>query len=949
MSDFRLGSEAEARLDRGIQLLRSGRLEAATEQLTRSSDLFAKIGRPDQAAHAMFYAGGAQHLAGEHQTSLVSFAAAEAYLNEVAARDGQLSDDLSELLLRVEASWLESLCELAKDRSPDDAIVTEAVQRCDRVLASTKSPTGPLAVHARSIACFDRARLLARRGDYIAALPSAREAAEAAAGGRGPEARSRDRYMRMIMAEALVQLEETTDAANQFVRAAALAIPDDDTLTIDGALLGLSLLNRRPQKRLPIGLRELPAALAAAGARSSEARCRAVLARAMEMMPADPDTGRSLDNAEEYLRAARLFHELGEVDQEADALYAAGHLLSAIAWLHPEHRERSLALLIDAERLFRQVANWHGVGVTLFGQATLLNDSHAGVERDDARVAVLMQLAVEAFREAGRPTEEAGAMLMQARLAGLHSGSTERFVDLCCAAFSAYERGRASLLLPTEREYDDQRTSYTVSFLGSDVWDFLRANPTHPRRGDLVWGLEQLVKGRSFQDQQAAPTVWHRFLTKDAQLRELTEHLEQAHHSLEAALRRHDGESADAARSAVERIRRLQRVRLEDIAANSGTELELTSVPAVAWQAVQQSMAPREMYVGLTMSGREGRFLRNQLTSTDARFDAVDAPGLLALLIRQRNGEQLAPADITLLYRRAYGLLGLPASGVDTLVLCPDRHLVTVPWHLLDEQDTRPPLGDRVSIGVVAAAGAWARWTGAVTSPGATPEGLSYLGVSDRSTNLRYVDLEIENVRDNYFPGSGRCLPTGHSHQLLAERGHVSLLHIASHALAVGFELAGRTVTPIDLAGLELTADILLLTGCHLGAFGDDENNEFFGVVRQLLIATAARAAVVSLAPVPDAAGPLFAELVVSAMTRQARNRPWPLPEAALNVGDAVRWARLQMRELTHRDARRLRQDASRPDRGAAISGTNTLDPSWWASWFVVGDPKARLARRPRP
>ncbi len=78
-----------------------------------SSDLFARIGRPDEAARALVFAGGAQSQAGHHETSLMSFAAADAYLNEVAARDGRLGDELSELLLRLEGLWLETLCGLA--------------------------------------------------------------------------------------------------------------------------------------------------------------------------------------------------------------------------------------------------------------------------------------------------------------------------------------------------------------------------------------------------------------------------------------------------------------------------------------------------------------------------------------------------------------------------------------------------------------------------------------------------------------------------------------------------------------------------------------------------------------------------------------------------------------------------------------------------------------------
>ena len=848
-----------------------------------------------------------------------------------AAVDDAPDDD--ELVALVQE--LEALCEVADGLPRDDPIVNDVVRRADRVLALTRQPDGHLAIHARFTACCERARFLARRGDAVDALPSAREAAEMASRGRGAEARSRERYMRLIMGEALEQLDQQIEAADEFVRAAQLAIPDGDATTIEGALLGLGMLRPRQQERIPIGLQDLPSALAATGMRHFEARCRVLLAGAMDRVPAESRTEPKLAVVDEYLRAMRLFNELGEVGAAADACYSAGDVLGLVSWLYPEHRERSLALYVDAERLYRKVENWHGLGATQLGQAELLNALHPGIERDDARVDELLDAASEAFRTAGRPDWAADAMLMRARLVGLHSGFSEQFVDLCCAAFEYYEAGRSCRLLATEREHRDQQASYTISFLGADIWDHLRVNPSYSRRDALVWGLEQLTKGRSFQDQQMAPTIWQRFLAKDDRLRELTEELEQARVELEGALRRHDGQLADAARSAVERALRLQRERLEGIATDSVTELGLTSVPPVAWQEVQHALSPGEVYVGLTVCPG-ARFLRTRLTSTEAHFEAVMAPDLNPLHVLKRKFERLDPAELALVHRRAYDLLGLPASGVDTLVICPDRHLVDIPWHLLDADDSRSPLGDRMAIGVVPSAGAWVQWA-AKTTPPDTPQTLSYLGVADRSTNLQFVDMEVQNVRDSYFPETGRYLITGHSHELLDERGHVSLLHVASHAVAAGFAFTGRTVTPIDLADMQLTADVLLLTGCYLGAFGDDESNEFIGIVRQLLISTGARAAVVSLAPVVDAAGPLFSDLVVSALTGQAPHRPWTLPAGPMNVGDAVRWARLRMRDLAPEAARWLHRDV--------VGSPEPKDASsWWAPWFVVGDPKARLA-----
>lgn len=212
-----------------------------------------------------------------------------------------------------------------------------------------------------------------------------------------------------------------------------------------------------------------------------------------------------------------------------------------------------------------------------------------------------------------------------------------------------------------------------------------------------------------------------------------------------------------------------------------------------------------------------------------------------------------------------------------------------------------------------------------------------YLGVSHQAPDLETVDMEIENVRATYFPETGRCLPTGHGHRMVAETGHVGLLHVASHALVSGFEFGARTVTPMDLADMTLTADILLLTGCFLGAFGRADNNEFVSVARQLLIATGARAAVVSIAPVPQAAGNIFSDLVASALTARAPGKPWEAPAGPMAVGPAVAWARRTMRGMTKRHAALLLGDL-------ALPGDNPRRDPWWTPWFVVGDPTTRIA-----
>jgi hypothetical protein len=138
------------------------------------------------------------------------------------------------------------------------------------------------------------------------------------------------------------------------------------------------------------------------------------------------------------------------------------------------------------------------------------------------------------------------------------------------------------------------------------------------------------------------------------------------------------------------------------------------------------------------------------------------------------------------------------------------------------------------------------------------------------------------------------------------------------------------------LVDLNFSATILLITGCHVGVFGAWESNEFLGVVRQLLVATRAKAAVVSLTAVVDAAAPLFSDILVSALTCIDARRPWPLPPRRLPVGEAVEWARNCMRKLGADDLT-----------PCALDDDLTFvepEPKWWSSWFVVGDPSVEIS-----
>ncbi len=140
--------------------------------------------------------------------------------------------------------------------------------------------------------------------------------------------------------------------------------------------------------------------------------------------------------------------------------------------------------------------------------------------------------------------------------------------------------------------------------------------------------------------------------------------------------------------------------------------------------------------------------------------------------------------------------------------------------------------------------------------------------------------------------------------ELFERADRVPLLHLACHASRDGILLSkdGGWTTPLDLLDLTVRADVLPLTACNAGGFSTTDNNEFLGVVRQLLVATEARTAIVSAAPVAEVAASLFADLFASAWTgRSAPGRPWNPPPNALTAGASVEWARGMMRSSVRR------------------------------------------------
>lgn len=913
--------EATARFGLGAYLVERD-AHRASDEMERAGRLFAELDAPFEASMALLNAAIARNNADGARASLELFEAAQAQVDRAASRPPPPGHDLGDVRIRVQAAWLDALIELEGD-DPSGGIAEAALRRCDEVLALTADCRDGVAVFARHTAHYHRVRLLVRRNRFVDALPSARAVLDHRQSDDDAEWRPIARQMHTAIAAAQLELGQRADAGEHFVSAARLAVPDHDVLTVDLVLLGLNRAFRRDPGTLADLVEDLPAAFAAAGDRASTARLVFAHAQARDMTPGAPDLDRTLSIIAEYRAAADMFAGLGEVGREANGRYGAGHALSNAALLHEEHRDGALAELEHAERLFRTVANWHGAGIALMGQGELLNRWYPDVVREDARVARLSAATVEAFERAGRPAEEASARLMQAVDTAMHSADPDLFVERCSAAFEANERGRASRILPTDRTFHDGSVGRMITLLAKRTTELLADRADDPRTADLVWGLDQIAKSRTMSDDLAAPAQWQEFLTRDPVLADATRRVEKTQLALEEALRNGRPAIAGDARNALDAARREQHRRLEELADESPTALDLTSVAPVDLRAVRELLGPGEVFVSLT-SCRDDLYFRIRLTSTGCEVDVVEAPGSLRSLIKRR--ESTSSADEQRLRVQMRSLLG-SLSGTTTLIVCPDPALAAVPWHLLDAGDGHL-LGDRMATGVIPAAGVLAQLRHVRSRPAPDTD---YLGIADESGTSAAAETGF--IRDRYFPRTGRTVTTRDGRDLTGIHGRVGLLHIGTHAYAGGLTFGDRSVTPIDLAGMDLAADLLLLTGCYMGAFAHDDNNEFFGIVRQLLVATGARAAVVSAERIPDKAPVRFADLLVAALTGSSAGRPWgaiaPMP-----VGEAVRWARLMMRELG-------RAALDDPAERAYWLPARRL-PSW-SPWFVVGDPGARL------
>src|SRR5205814_172994 len=124
-------------------------------------------------------------------------------------------------------------------------------------------------------------------------------------------------------------------------------------------------------------------------------------------------------------------------------------------------------------------------------------------EPDVATVRSLLAESIASFRRAERPAEEAASLAELAAFVGIHDGCTDEWMDTALAAVRKYEQGRAAQLLPTERETHDELSWGGFLLLAGTAWQSAgQLKDSDPRWRELVWGLENVLKARAFQDRQ---------------------------------------------------------------------------------------------------------------------------------------------------------------------------------------------------------------------------------------------------------------------------------------------------------------------------------------------------------------------------------------------------------------------------------------------------------------
>jgi len=366
--------------------------------------------------------------------------------------------------------------------------------------------------------------------------------------------------------------------------------------------------------------------------------------------------------------------------------------------------------------------------------------------------------------------------------------------------------------------------------------------------------------------------------------------------------------------------------------------------PEPSITAVQALLHPNEVFLDFLWA--QDRLYRTRVTATSHQFVRLDDGLVNAFdsLTRRLDEQHRLTGSWALNGEFARSLLGLKPED-EVVILSPHDSMARftgIPFHQLV-----PP--NRTSA-IVAGAAHFLSTRRDATTP---PESV-YLGLA-AGHGIPGATFEVNYVAARYFDNSAEVHSAVTCDDLEALTGTVRLAHIASHASPRGLRLGADEDDPTSwavpsmLERISLHADILLLTGCAIGlTVMNSTTNDFDGVVRALLAATGARAVVLSVDPVSDAAGLILTDLVTAALTGRTPGVGWgavPVPKSSLSVGPALQAARLRLLGLAKNDL-----EAAEPTLAAqlrALSSTGSLPtPEWrWGRpWYLLGDPSAALA-----
>ena len=845
-------------------------------------------------------------------------------------------------LVQAEAGRLQALADLEQWDQTDSA---------RRVVAMTETDRTPQGRASRLVALVYLVQALTAGQQHAEAASAATQAAGLAAETEQPELEAR---FWLGAGHSLRAAERFADAAGAYEKAAAVSGRRPGASGWEAeALEGLGAALRDSPQTGAARLRSLADRYAGAGDPRMEALCRHELARCLERLGPD----RRAECAGQYAAAARLFDGAGDVGRAGDSWYRAANVSNILGLLDPAYRERCYEEAGLAAARFEATGNMWGKGLAEFLAGQTLRTDDPGAPPDPRNLPALRR-SVRSFADAGRVVEETGSRLA-VTAALCQAGTDNAWIASALVALRRYEDARGELLIPQRRSDNDRQVRWGLLILSRRLWRAWAGRGGTRRWTELAWRLEQAAKARSFLDQHGQDEAWNSLVASDAILRELIGKIESFTLRLGRMTRDIDAklvagrppstvrklaDERNALGLELEQAERQLDRRTREAIGERPDAVALASVAPVSPAQLQACLRPGEAYLGYMWNS--GSPIRSLVTPDLIRIEptaAMPADYVRLAVAAARDGE-VPPAIGT---QDAVALLGRIPSGVDTLIISPDGLLNGFPWHQMPlpaPGGAGPPLEDRYATAVVPAAGLLPRLRdGHGRGAGAGRED-AYLGVACDGTAagapLACVDGEVMAVARDYFgadPGSG-FLTTADCDRLLERGCRVGLLHLACHAERSGLQLSpdGTWITPVDLAGRGLRARILLMTGCRAGDFSEQDGNEFLGVVRQLLIAARSAAAIVSVAAVPDHAAPVFADLVVSALTGRNPGRPWPAPARPLTVGPAVAWARRTLRQRSRADVVPLI-----PDHGDLA---RPWDPQWWSPWFVVGDPQASLA-----